>query len=63
MTQNPLNHIEDKKAWMDFGKQAYWIHRGAMEEGATDREAVMMVVAFYTGMFKGHHDEGEGEEV
>jgi hypothetical protein len=58
-TMNPLNEIEDKKAWMDFGKQALLIYRGAIEEGATTKEAQMAVAAFYEGMFRGSKEQPE----
>lgn len=53
MTDNPLTSIEDKKAWTDFGRQAYLIFKGAQGEGANLVEATMCVAAFYEGMFKG----------
>ena len=50
---NPINDIEDKKSWMDFGRQAYFIYQGALEEGASEADAMKMTVAFYAGMFRG----------
>jgi len=57
---DPLKDIEDRKTWMDFGRQAYLIYLGAREEGANLREAFIIVAAFYMGMFKGaKEDEDE----
>lgn len=50
---DPITSIEDKKAWTDFGRQAYLIYTGAKDEGADSIEALSMVSAFYEGMFKG----------
>ena len=49
MTDNPISKIEDEKAWMDFGKQAYLIMKGALNEGSTREEAMAIVAAFYAG--------------
>lgn len=56
---NPITAIEDRKTWMDFGRQALLIFRGAKEEDATDTEAMLMVTAFYAGMFKGFNNTQE----
>ena len=54
---DPLSQIEDRKTWMDFGRQALLLYRGAKDEGASDHEAMLMVTAFYAGMFKGSRDD------
>lgn len=56
-----INNIEDKKTWMDFGRQGYFIIKGAMEEGATLSEAMKVATAFYAGMFKGAKDDQSDE--
>jgi hypothetical protein len=63
MTDNPINKIEDETMWKDTGRQAYLIMQGAMEEGASLKEAVTVMTAFYAGLFKGvmpETDDGEG---
>lgn len=59
---NPISDIEDRKTWMDFGKQALWIYQGAKEEGATHGEAMQMTIAFYAGMFRGAKEDPNEEE-
>lgn len=50
---NPLVEVEDRKAWTDFGRQAYMVYLGAREEGASDQGAQKMVMNFFAGMFEG----------
>lgn len=62
MTDNPINKIEDQIMWMDMGRQAYLIYKGAIEEGASITEAMKIVQAFYAGMFKGAKSEDDEAE-
>lgn len=59
---DPISEIEDRTMWMSFGRQALLIYRGALEEGATEAEARVMVIAFYAGMFRGSRDDDTGGE-
>lgn len=54
---NPLVDIEDKKAWTDFGRQAYLLFKGATDEGASVVEAISLVSAFYEGIFRSIREE------
>lgn len=62
MTANPINSIEDRNTWIDFGRQAYLIFLGAQEEGASEPDAIKMVSAFYKGMFVGAAEANQDEE-
>lgn len=51
---DPLKYmdiLEDIKAMQDIGKMGYHIFAGALQEGATDQEAFLVVSAYYAGMF------------
>ena len=50
VTDNPIDKIEDTKAWIDFGRMAYFAFSGAIDEGATHQEAFWCVVAYFAGM-------------
>ena len=39
--------------WTDMGRQAYLIYQGAVAEGASEKDAVKIVTAFYAGVFRG----------
>lgn len=47
---NPLTKIEDTKAWVDFGRMAYFAYSGAIDEGASTEIAFWCVVAYFAGM-------------
>lgn len=50
MNDNPLDKIEDTKAWTDFGRMAHLAYQGASDEGASEKEAFWCVVAYFAGM-------------
>lgn len=51
--KNPLKAIEDRTAWVDFGRQGMFVYQGALEEGADSSTAFKIVAAFFAGMFEG----------
>lgn len=48
-----ITNIEDKTANMDMGRMGYQMMQGAMEEGATMEEAIIILTAYFAGMFTG----------
>jgi hypothetical protein len=53
MTDNPINDIEDQNTWIDFGRQGFFILKGAFSEGATVFEATTILTSFYAGIMRG----------
>lgn len=53
---NPIKDIEDRKAWMDFGRQAHMVYLGVLEDLGSNEDpkiAMSLVTAFFAGMFEG----------
>jgi len=57
---NPIEDIENEKAQIDMGTMLYRILKGAIEDGATESEAVLVVAAFVVGLQSAKPDEEEG---
>lgn len=49
---DPLTSIEDRVAHHDLGVTGFRMYRGAREEGASAREARMVVFSFFHAMIK-----------
>jgi len=62
VVDNPIDKIEDKSTWMDFGRQGYFILAGAMEEGASFVEAMHVASAFYAGLFSAKLPPAEDQD-
>lgn len=60
--EDPIKKIEDKQAWIDFGKMAYYAWTGAVEEGATTEEAFWCIIAYFAGMNIGASNQNPPEE-
>lgn len=60
---NPITDIENKKANMDMGALGYQVYSGAKLESGNWREALLIAVAFYRGMFgaSGDSEPEDGE--
>lgn len=54
---NPMKEIEDRQAWLGFGRQAALMYRGSMEEGLNEQEALRVITAWTRGMFSAQYDE------
>jgi hypothetical protein len=46
-----MSELEQAKGMKDMGVMGFRIFNGAVEEGASVDQAVMIVAAFFTGMF------------
>jgi hypothetical protein len=46
----PMTEIEDRKTWLDMGRQAHYVFQGALDAGASTKEALMLVREFYAGI-------------
>ena len=65
MTDNPLNAIEDKNGMMDMGRMGFYVYSGAMEEGATQEVAMMVMIGYFAGIAASNSfriSDGEDEE-
>lgn len=56
MTTNPLTQLEDKKAWTDMGKCAWYAFSGARSEGASTLEAYISTAALFRGILDAKKD-------
>lgn len=59
MSEDPIKQIEDEKTYLDFGKMAYLVYRGALEEGASPQEAYIVTSAYFRGIAGGAADNPE----
>ena len=48
--KDPLSKIEDKAGMMDMGRMGYYVYCGAMEEGATEQEALTIMIGYFAGI-------------
>lgn len=62
MEPDPITEIQQQKDFEDIGKSAYLMKKGAIEAGATDFEAHMILVAWFSGMSAGSQIKEEDEE-
>lgn len=62
MEPDPITEIQQTQDFIDVGKSAYLMRKGAMEAGASDFEAHMILVAWFSGMTsKIEKDEEDNE--
>lgn len=59
MEPDPITQIQQEKDFEDIGKSAYLMKKGAMEAGASDFEAHMILVAWFSGMSNQIKEEDE----
>lgn len=62
MSPDPIKDIEDRVAWVSFGRQAALLYKGALEEGLSKEEAVLSTAAFIKGMFAANYDENREDD-
>lgn len=66
VTDNPINAIEDKNGMMDMGRMGFHVYSGAMEEGATQEVAMMVMIGYFAGIAASNsfriQDEDETDE-
>lgn len=48
---DPIRDLEEKTTQQDLGVMGYRVYQGARQEGASLREAFLVVVAFFQAMF------------
>lgn len=57
MEPDPITEIQQQKDFEDIGKSAYLMKKGAIEAGATEFEAHMVLVAWFAGMSSSFKEE------
>lgn len=62
MEPDPITQIQQEKDFEDIGRSGYLMLKGAMAEGASFREAMAVVSAWFQGMFASASGTEEDEE-
>lgn len=62
MSPDPIKDIEDRVAWISFGRQAALLYKGALEEGLSREDALLSTSAFIKGMFAANYDENREDD-
>lgn len=57
-----IEQIEETNDLRSFGRIAYQVYKGAMDEGATPVEATLVTGAWFQGMFAANRDNPEPED-
>ena len=60
--ENPITQIQQQKDFTDIGKSAYLMLRGALDEGASLKEAIGVVAAWFEGMFRANAEDTDESE-
>lgn len=50
MDKNPITELEDKTGMRDMGRMGYLVMQGAKDEGATNEEALTVMIGYFAGI-------------
>ena len=62
MEPDPIIEIQQQKDFEDIGKSAFLMKKGAIDAGATEFEAQMILVAWFAGISIGSSLKEDDEE-
>lgn len=61
-----MSEVENRKAMHDLGRMGYSVYKGALEEGASHREAIAVVAGYFRGIASADvqkEDDGETTDI